>query len=201
MSNFNDLMAENTLSKPKFDYCAWTWVIVACGAAAIFPFVMALIEFLNQVSEPALFVTSIGLEAKESSLQDMFTYAMMLLTGVSMLAMLTAIIASGVMFAMYHAQIPFMLFRYGAGGSIGVQALKIMMAVAVWVSQALSLYNGERKEDGKPVVATPEKIGEITGNIFGNDAMIWGVWVSMPLMLGILIAGEMELRRRDISPK
>jgi hypothetical protein len=79
--------------------------------------------------------------------------------------------------------------------------LKIMMAVAVWVSQALSLYNGERKEDGKPVVATPEKIGEITGNIFGNDAMIWGVWVSMPLMLGILIAGEMEMRRRDISPK
>ena len=76
-----------------------------------------------------------------------------------------------------------------------------MMAVAVWVSQSLSLYNGERKEEGKPVVATPEKIGEITSNIFGNDAMIWGVWVSMPLMLLILMAGEMELRRRDISVK
>ena len=131
----------------------------------------------------------------------MFTYAMMLLTGVSMVAMLTAIIAAGVMFAAYHERIPFLLFRYGAGGSIGVQALKIMMAVAVWVSQSLSLYNGERKEEGKPVVATPEKIGEITSNIFGNDAMIWGVWVSMPLMLLILMAGEMELRRRDISVK
>ena len=201
MSNLNDLMVEDTLQKPKFAYCAWTWVIVGCGAAAIFLFVMALIEFLNQVSNPALFVTSIGLESKESGLQDMFTYAMMLLTGVSILAMLTAIIASGVMFAVYNDRIPFLLIRYGEGGSIGVQALKIMLAVAVWVSQALSLYNGERKEDGKPVVATPEKIGEITGNIFGNDAMIWGVWVSMPLMLGILIAGEMEMRRRDISPK
>ena len=185
---------------PQIEYSKsnFTWFAVGGAGLAIVPFILFVLNFIERVMNPNLFLEHLGIETQNSmtGVEDMLTYVLMLFMGLSMGGILAGLIGTLFLVAQYDSEMGFKMIRAGCGTALCCQGILIICACTIWVAKALALFNGDLIEEGVRIVYTPDRLTAMSTAVFLNDGMIWGVWVViLPVFVTIYFA-EKDLHRR-----
>ena len=177
-----------------------TWCAVAAAGLAIVPFIMFAINFVIRVLNPNLLLEHLGREVQGSlnGVDDMLTYVLMIFLGLALCGVLAGLIGAVTLVVQYDSSLGFNLIRGGCGTAICCQGILIICALTVWIAKALALFNGDviDEELGVRVVYTPGRLAEMSSLVFLNSGMIWGVWVLILPVFGMIYFAESDLKRR-----
>jgi hypothetical protein len=177
-----------------------TWYAVAAAGLAIVPFIMFAINFVIRVLNPNLLLEHLGREVQGSlnGVDDMLTYVLMIFLGLALCGVLAGLIGAVTLVVQYDSSLGFNLIRGGCGTAICCQGILIICALTVWIAKALALFNGDviDEELGVRVVYTPGRLAEMSSLVFLNSGMIWGVWVLILPVFGMIYFAESDLKRR-----
>ena len=188
--------------KPVLNYrkSVYTWITVGSAGVTIIPYIFFVISYSKRVLNRNLFLEHLG-ENTVTTLngtQDMLTYVFMLFMGLGVVGILVGIIGTVVLLINYNGEQGFRTIRGGCGTALCCQGILIISACAVWVAKALALFNGDAVVDDVRIVATPERVYDMTILVFLNSGMVWGVWALIVPVFATIYFAEKDLQRRIV---
>jgi hypothetical protein len=174
--------------------------VVGAGLAIV-PYILFVINFIERVMNPNLFLEHLGIETQNSmtGVEDMLTYVLMLFMGLAMCGILTGLIGTVIILVQYNSEAGFKAVRAGCGTALCCQGMLIICACTVWIAKALALFNGDVIIDEVRVIYTPDRLYAMSTVVFFNAGMIWGVWVIILPVFVMIYFAEMDLKRRRPS--
>ena len=189
--------------KPVINYrkSTATWITVASAAVTIVPYVFFVITYVKRVLNRNLFLEHLGENTAVSmnGTQDMLTYIFMLFMGLGVVGILTGMIGTVILLVNYNTDQGFRVIRGGCGTALCCQGILIICACTVWVAKALALFNGDAVIDEVRVVATPDRVYDMSILVFFNTGMIWGVWAIIVPVFATIYFAEKDLKRRIVK--
>ncbi|MBA62990.1 MAG: hypothetical protein CMJ76_11550 [Planctomycetaceae bacterium] len=198
----SNLVEEQQLPQPNYPKSTFTWISLGATGITLVPFILFVIDYIDRISNRGKFLEFLG-ESTSGTLngtQDFLAYVLTLMLAVIVVGTLAGMIGSIIMVAKYNKEHGFLAIRFGMGAAIGCQGILVICTCVIWVANALSLYNGDKvDENGVRIVATTELLTEMSANVFGNNGMIWGVWILLPPIFMALLFAEKDLARRSIK--